>query len=153
MIDEQTQHLSEYRLDKANALLTQAELLLNNRQYDGGVNRSYYAIFNGVRALLALVGLDSQSHRGVISFFDRYFVKTGIFEKRFSTIVHEAFDSRQDNDYEDFYYPSEAEAQEQYDHATPISSRSYEKTHLVHSGDSDITHNYIISRGYPEKEA
>ncbi len=81
MIDEQTRHLSAYRLDKANTLLAQAELLLKNRQYDGSVNRSYYAIFNAVRSILALVGLDSQSHRGVISFFDRYFVKTGIFEK------------------------------------------------------------------------
>jgi uncharacterized protein (UPF0332 family) len=118
MIDQSAQYLSKYRLDKAYALLTQAELLLNNLQYDGSVNRSYYAIFNTVRALLALVGLDSQSHRGVISFFDRHFVKTGIFEKRYSKIVHAAFDSRQDSDYEDFYHPSHAEAQEQYDNAT-----------------------------------
>ncbi len=118
MIDEQARHLSKYRLDKANTLLAQAELLLKNRQDDGSVNRSYYAIFNAVRSILAFVGLDSQSHRGVISFFDRYFVKAGIFEKRFSTIVHEAFDTRQDNDYEDFYHPSNAEAQEQYDNAT-----------------------------------
>ncbi len=118
MIDEHTQHLSAYRLDKANTLLTQAELLLKNQQYDGSVNRSYYAMFNAVRSILALVELDSQSHRGVISFFDRYFVKTGLFEKPFSTMLHEAFDSRQDNDYEDFYHPSDAEAREQYDNAT-----------------------------------
>lgn len=53
----------------------------------------------------------------MISYFDRYFVKTGIFEKQLSKIVHSAFDTRQDNDYEDFYVPSEAEAQEQYDNA------------------------------------
>lgn len=118
MIDEQTRQLSAYRLEKAATLLTQAELLLKHQQYDGSVNRSYYAIFNAVRAILAFVRLDSQSHRGVISFFDRYFVKTGIVEKRLSTIVHEAFDTRQDNDYEDFYQPTEAEAQEQFEHAT-----------------------------------
>jgi len=118
MFDEQTRHLSAYRLEKAATLLTQAELLLKNQQYDGSVNRSYYTIFNAVRAILALVRLDSQSHRGVISFFDRYFVKTGIVEKRFSTMVHEAFDTRQDNDYEDFYQPTEAEAQAQFDHAS-----------------------------------
>ena len=118
MINDQTRHLSEYRLNKAAMLLTQAELLLNNQQYDGSVNRSYYAIFNAVRAIFALVRLDSQRHRGIISFFDQYFVKTGLFEKRFSTIVHEAFDSRQDNDYEDFYQPTEEEAHEQYKNAT-----------------------------------
>lgn len=112
MIDEQTKYLSEYRLKKADTLLIQAELLLRNHQYDGSVNRSYYAIFNAVRSVLALLRTDSRSHSGVISFFDRYFVKTGIFDKRFSKIVHAAFDTRQDNDYEDFYVPSETEAQE-----------------------------------------
>ncbi len=55
MIDEQTQQLSAYRIEKATTLLAQAELLLKNQQYDGSVNRSYYAIFNAVRAILALV--------------------------------------------------------------------------------------------------
>lgn len=115
--NEQARSLSEYRLNKAKNLLTQAELLLKNHQYDGSINRSYYAIFNAVRVVLALVRVDSRSHNGVISYFDRYFVKTGIFEKQLSKIVHSAFDTRQDNDYEDFYVPSEAEAQEQYDNA------------------------------------
>lgn len=91
MIDEQTKYLSEYRLKKADTLLIQAELLLRNHQYDGSVNRSYYAIFNAVRSVLALLRTDSRSHSGVISFFDRYFVKTGIFDKRFSKIFHAAF--------------------------------------------------------------
>lgn len=117
MIDEQARSLSEYRLNKAKNLLTQSELLLTNHQYDGSINRSYYSILNAVRALLALVRVDSRSHQGVISYFDRYFVKPGIFEKQFSKIVHSAFDTRQDNDYEDFYVPSEADAQEQHDNA------------------------------------
>jgi len=134
MINKQTQPLSAYRLEKAKTLLTQAELLLKNQQYDGSVNRSYYAIFSAVRSILALVELDSQSHRGVISFFDRYFVKTGLFEKRYSQIVHEAFDSRQDNDYEDFYHPSETEAQEQYDNATQFLQEITHKRELFIQG-------------------
>lgn len=118
MIDEHAKRLSTYRLNKAKTLLTQAELLLTNHQYDGSINRSYYAIFNAVRAILALVSFDSRSHRGVISCFDRYFVKTGLFETQYSRMVHEAFDTRQDNDHEDFYVPSEADAQAQYDNAT-----------------------------------
>ncbi|HLP58302.1 MAG TPA: HEPN domain-containing protein [Candidatus Deferrimicrobium sp.] len=117
MIDEQAQSLSEYRLNKAKNLLNQAELLLTNQRYDGSINRSYYAIFNAIRAVLALVRLDSRSHQGVIAYFDRYFVKPGIFEKQFSKIIHTAFDTRQDNDYEDFYDPSEADAQNQYENA------------------------------------
>ncbi len=134
MIPEERQHLSAYRLEKAKMVLIQAELLLNNRQYDGSVNRSYYAIFTAVRAILALVEFDSQTHRGVISFFDRYFVKTGLLEKSFSKIVHEAFDSRQDSDYEDFYHPSEAEAQAQYEHAAQFLQEITRKHELFIQG-------------------
>jgi len=131
MIDEQAKYLSEYRLKKAESLLIQAELLLRNQQYDGSINRSYYAIFNAVRSMLALLRTDSRSHSGVISFFDRYFVKTGMFDKQFSKIVHAAFDTRQDNDYEDFYVPSEAEAQEQYDNATQLIREIKQKCELI----------------------
>ncbi len=61
MIDEQARSLSGYRLDKAKTLLTQAGILLASHEYDGSINRSYYAIFNAVRAVLALVRVDSRS--------------------------------------------------------------------------------------------
>ncbi len=131
MIDKEAEYLSEYRLKKAESLLIQAELLLRNQQYDGSINRSYYAIFNAVRAILALLRTDSRSHSGVISFFDRYFVKTWMFDKQFSKIVHAAFDTRQDNDYEDFYVPSEVEAQEQYDNATQLIREIKQKYELI----------------------
>lgn len=117
MIDELTVDLSEYRLNKAKDLLFQATLLFDNKKYDGSINRSYYAIFNAIRSLLALVKLDSSKHSGVLSFFDRYFVKTSIFDKRFSKIAHSAFDVRQDNDYEDFYVPGEDESHNQLQEA------------------------------------
>lgn len=134
MIDEPARNLSGYRLNKAKTLLTQAELLLANHQYDGSINRSYYTIFNAVRALLALVRIDSRSHQGVMSYFDRYFVKTGIFEKKFSIIIHTAFDTRQDNDYEDFYVPSKDEAQEQYDNALLLLGEVERKRELFIQG-------------------
>jgi len=67
----------------------------------------------------------------LMTFFDRYFVKTGMFDKQFSKIVHAAFDTRQDNDYEDFYVPSEAEAQEQYDNATQLIREIKQKCELI----------------------
>ncbi len=51
MIDEQARSLSGYRLDKAKRLLNQAGILLASHEYDGSINRSYYAIFNAVRAV------------------------------------------------------------------------------------------------------
>ena len=59
--------LSSHRLERAKDLLRQSELLLKNKEYDGSINRSYFAIFHAIRALLALVGIDSRRHTGVIS--------------------------------------------------------------------------------------
>ncbi len=113
MIDELSIDLSKYRLNKAKDLLSQAKLLHENEKFDGSINRSYYAIFNAIRSLLALSKLDNSKHSGVLSYFDRYFVKTNMLGKRFSKIAHSAFDSRQDFDYEDFYIPTREESQSQ----------------------------------------
>lgn len=107
--------LFNHRLGKAQDQLAQAELLLKDGRYDGSVNRSYYAIFSAIRALLALIKLDARKHSGVITYFDRYFVKTGLFDKHFSRIIHTAFDVRQASDYEDFYVISADQARLQFE--------------------------------------
>jgi len=117
MLDKTTIDLSNYRIEKARDLLSQAQLLSANKKYDGCLNRSYYAIFSAIRSLLALLKLDRSTHAGVISIFDRYYIKTGIIDKEYSKIAHSAFDSRQDSDYEDFYTPSENDAVTQLEKA------------------------------------
>ena len=84
--------------------------------------------------MLALVKLDNRRHSGVISYFDRYFVKTGIFDRQFSKIVHTAFDARQDNDYEDFYLPSEIDAKEQFENAKQFVKEIEQKKELFIQG-------------------
>ena len=138
MLDEVVIDLSKYRIDKANDLLSQSEILFKNQKYDGSINRSYYAIFNAIRSLLALVKLDSSSHAGVLSFFDRYFVKTGIFQKEFSKIAHAAFDSRQDYDYEDFYVPTKEQAQKQLEDAQLFIEEAENKRVSIIQGESDL---------------
>ncbi len=101
MLDQSAIDLSMHRLEKAKDLLDQSGMLLQGHHFDGNINRSYYAIFNAIRTLLALHKLDSSKHSGVIGFFDRYFVKTGLFDKIWSKIVHSAFDARQVSDYDD----------------------------------------------------
>ena len=66
-------------------------------------NRSYYAIFHAARAVLALDGQDYKKPSGVISNFQKDYIKTGIFDKAMSNIIKSAFDMRTDSDYEDFY--------------------------------------------------
>lgn len=131
MIDKSAKDLSDYRMQKANDLLSQSKLLFENQKFDGSINRSYYAIFNAIRSLLALLKIDSSKHTGVLSFFDRYFVKTDIFEKEYSLIAHSAFDTRQDNDYEDFYVPSGEEAKKQLNEAKKFIEEIENKRQLL----------------------
>jgi len=95
--------LCSYRLSKAGEYLSDAEKALSLEMYDTAANRSYYAIFHAMRALLALSGKDFRKHSGVISCFQMDYIKTAIFEKRMSDIVKSAFSLRTESDYEDFY--------------------------------------------------
>ena len=56
--------------------------------------------------MLALEGKDFKKHSGVISAFQRDYIKTGIFDKELSYILRDAFSLRTDSDYEDFYVVS-----------------------------------------------
>lgn len=109
--------LTKYRIDSANERLEVAEMLIDIGRYRISISNSYYAIFNAIRALLSEEQLDFKKHSAVISYFRREYVKTGIFDVKFSDYIGDAFDSRNDCDYEDFFIASRTEAEEQYQHA------------------------------------
>ena len=81
------------------------------------LNRSYYAIFNAIRAIFAIDSVDRRKHSGVIACFQQNYVKTGIFDKEYSRIVQDAFEVRQESDYEDFYVISKEEVEIQMSNA------------------------------------
>jgi uncharacterized protein (UPF0332 family) len=95
--------LSAYRLSLAKECLVEAGLLLENGHLKGSVSRSYYAIFNALRAVLAMRGIDFKKHSGVISYFQREFIKTGAFSEEISDYIRSAFRVRNNSDYQDFY--------------------------------------------------
>jgi uncharacterized protein (UPF0332 family) len=66
------------------------------------VNRLYYASFYTVTALLTTRALASSKHSGVLSLFNRHFVKTGVVSKEWGKFYSDLFDSRHEGDYTDF---------------------------------------------------
>jgi len=80
-------------------------------------NRSYYCIFNAMRAVLALDRFDSKKHSGVISAFRKNYVRTGIFPTSFSDIIKKSFEIRGDSDYKEFYLVSKADIATQIENA------------------------------------
>lgn len=102
--------LIAYRMEQAQDSLRAADLLLDEKLWRDVVNRAYYGAFYTVLALLAMKGLGTSKHSGAISLFDREFVKTGIFSKELSFILHSSFDVRQEADYEELASIGEFEA-------------------------------------------
>lgn len=103
-----------YRLDSAKERLNSSKMLLDNGNLKDSINRSYYAMFICVRALFALVGVDFSKHSSVIAYFQKEYIKTGIFDKRYSKYISQAFQIRNNVDYADFFIVSQADAEEQY---------------------------------------
>ncbi len=99
---EQSVALSMARLSNAKECLSDAKLLADNKSYKALANRSYYAIFHAMRAVLALDGFDSKKHSGIIAEFQRLYIKTSIFDKELSVIIKMLFQARANSDYDDF---------------------------------------------------
>ena len=109
--------LAKYRMDSAEERLEVAALMIDVGRYKISISNSYYAIFNAIRALFAEIPIDFKKHSAVISYFRREYIKTGVFDVRFSNYVGDAFRARQYSDYGDFVIVSREQAQEQYQHA------------------------------------
>lgn len=86
--------------------------------FKGSINRSYYAIFTAARALLAEEEKDFKKHSAVIAYFRQHYIKTKIFDKKFSDSIGDAFEIRNNCDYEDFYIVSRLDAQTQLNNAS-----------------------------------
>ncbi len=106
--------LIQYRLASAHEKLTSAKLLLDAELYKDSVGRSYYAVFSAIRAILATKQVDFSKHAGVISYFQKEFIKTNIFDKKYSKYLQQAFQIRNSCDYDDFFIVSKQDAEEQY---------------------------------------
>ena len=94
MKDEGSYELVDYRLEQAQTALDDPKFLLDgNRSPQSILNRSYYAMFYTVLALLQSIGRVPSKHSGAISIFDTEFVRKGTLPKELSRDLHKAFRS------------------------------------------------------------
>lgn len=120
------EHLNEliiYRLEQADESLQSAEILCGNEKFRPAVNRSYYTMFYSVLALIVTENYSTSKHAGVISIFDKEYVKKGIFPHEMSKWLHESFDLRQRADYTEMFTVSKERAVELIGNAALFLSR------------------------------
>jgi uncharacterized protein (UPF0332 family) len=111
--EQERKKLSLARLSRSRQHLKSARDLLRNDDFADSVSRSYYAIFQAARALMALDGLDSRKHSGVVSLFNRHFIKSGKLDKHWAVVLKDARRSREMADYTDLAEFSREDAEEQ----------------------------------------
>jgi len=113
MTDKDT--LFTYRLREAEETLRDAERMLQEGLSPRSViNRAYYAMFYSVLALFLSEGVNSKTskHSGVITIFDKEFIHAGKVDRRYSRMLHQMFDTRQECDYKELVESSTEEAAE-----------------------------------------
>ncbi len=116
-MERSVKDLSSYRYACCLEALEDARIMYGAGRYKNALNRAYYAIFHGMRAVNALDGFDSSKHSGVISYFNQHYVKNGVFSKEASRLIKLASEKRESADYLDFYVASKKEAEEQIENA------------------------------------
>jgi len=66
------------------------------------MNRVYYAMYYAVLALIIFERFISAKHTGVLSFFNKNFIKEGIFPIEMGRWINKAFELRQTVDYREY---------------------------------------------------
>ena len=104
-------------LERADDCIKDAELLLAGHRHSAAVGRSYYAMFHAATAALLRRDIKRHSHQGLISAFGQFIVKPGLAEPRFHKHITEAFDLRQESDYQPLVEVTEQQAGKVLDRA------------------------------------
>lgn len=95
--------LSLYRLKQAEESINEAMCLLSGKGSPRSIiNRAYYAMFYSVLALIVFEPYSSSKHSGVLSYFNKRFVKEGVLPEELGRSINKAFELRQEGDYREY---------------------------------------------------
>lgn len=100
MPDQELKELSELQFKRAKELINFIPGYIELGDYNSVVNRSYYAAFHAMKAVELLDGFDSKKHSGVIAYFRKNYIKTGLFDSAISDLIGDLQEAREDSDYD-----------------------------------------------------
>ena len=113
-MDNRKQDLSSYRLSQAEDSIKVAQMSYDNALFKDSINRSYYAAFYAVKAVLAVDEVDFKRHKDAVAYFNKTYVATDIFPREIGKKLGRLKQERETSDYDDFYIASSTDAEEQY---------------------------------------
>jgi uncharacterized protein (UPF0332 family) len=117
---EKQHNLCVYRISQAKETIESSTLCMENHLLKDSINRSYYAAFYGVKAVLALEDVDFKRHKDVVAYFNQHYVATGVFQNTIGRSLARLQKKRETSDYDDFFVASYDETCEQLEMAKNI---------------------------------
>lgn len=95
--------LARYRLKQAEESFEEAIYLLSGQKSPRSIiNRVYYGMFYTILALLIFEPYFSSKHSGILSYFNKRFIKEKIFPEDLGRSINKAFELRQRGDYREY---------------------------------------------------
>jgi uncharacterized protein (UPF0332 family) len=132
---ERQQQVLTYRLERAAESLQAAQLLIDHALLIPAMNRVYYAMFYAVQALLVIQEVAFSKHDQVKGYFNREYIKTGVFPVKFGKLYNKVFEYRHKFDYVDLAMPDEMTVRDYLKEAETFTDhiRDYIQTKRVQS--------------------
>jgi len=99
-------------MKKSLSRLKSAQMLNDGGQYEEAIGASYYAVFHAISALLAVKKLHFNTHKGVISNFNKEYVHTGLIGSVSSKVLSDLHNKRNESEYDPTVFTGEDGAKE-----------------------------------------
>ena len=119
-MQDKAKDLCIYRINSALETLDAAKVCIDSKHYKDAINRSYYASFYAIKAVLAMEGTDFKRHKDVVAYFNKNYVVTEIFDKKLGRMLSNLQQTRETSDYDDFFIASKEDAETQCENAESI---------------------------------
>ena len=119
-MDDRKMDLCIYRMAQAKDSLQVAEWTFAKELYKDSINRSYYAAFYAIKAVLAMEEVDFRRHKDVMGYFNKTYVATEKISKDLGRKIGKLQQVREKSDYDDFYLASKEIAKRQVDTAKQV---------------------------------
>jgi len=112
-MQDKAKDLCIYRINSALETLDATKVCIESKHYKDAINRSYYASFYAIKAVLAMEGTDFKRHKDVVAYFNKNYVATEIFSRNLGRKIVKAEEIRHESDYDTFYIASKEVTVEQ----------------------------------------
>ncbi len=109
--EQDRQTMCKLHMERSELFLQKADAYYAQCDFYTAANRYYYACFHAIHALFVVNELYTRSHEGMNVLFSLHFVKTGVFDPKYGSLVARMEQLRDKADYNVLFEVGEEDLQ------------------------------------------